>query len=47
MADEKETGQKKNKLAKIPLAERAVTGAKNPRGTPRDRFNFALTTSRR
>jgi len=38
---------KKNKIAKMAVAERAVTGAKNPRGTPRDRINFAVVTSRR
>ena len=47
MTDKKETKQKENKFAKMAVAERAATGAKNPRGTPRDRFNFALTTSRR
>ncbi len=47
MTDKKETKQKKNQFAKMPVAERAATGAKNPRGTPRDRFNFAITTSRR
>lgn len=47
MTDKKETEQKENKFAKMPIAERAVTGAKNPKGTPRDRINFAVVTSRR
>ncbi|MFX1564461.1 MAG: hypothetical protein ACFFCH_00555 [Promethearchaeota archaeon] len=38
---------KKSKLTKMAVAERAVTGAKNPKGTPRDRINFAVVTSRR
>ncbi|MFX1509220.1 MAG: hypothetical protein ACFFBR_02845 [Promethearchaeota archaeon] len=37
----------KKKIAKMALAERAVTGAKNPKGTPRDRITFAVVTSRR
>jgi hypothetical protein len=47
MADKKETGHTKKKIAKMHVAERAVTGGKNPRGTPRDRINFAVVTSRR
>jgi len=47
MVDEKETGHTKKKIVEMPVAERAVTGAKNPRGTPRDRINFAIVTSRR
>ncbi|MFX1576946.1 MAG: hypothetical protein ACFFCF_07210 [Promethearchaeota archaeon] len=37
----------KKKIGKMAVAERAVTGAKNPKGTPRDRINFAIVTSRR
>lgn len=47
MTDKKKTGHKMNKFAKMPIAERAATGAKNPRGTPRDKINFALLTTRR
>lgn len=47
MTAKKETGHKKKKLAKMAVAERAVTGAKNPHGTPRDRINFAIVISRR
>ena len=47
MTENKETGHTKKKIAQMPVAERAVTGAKNPKGTPRDRINFAVVTSRR
>ncbi len=47
MTNKKETGHKKNIIPKMPVTERAVTGAKNPKGTPRDRINFAIVTSRR
>jgi hypothetical protein len=47
MTDKKETGHKENKFVQMPVTERAVTGAKNPKGTPRDRINFAIVTSRR
>ncbi|MFW9934818.1 MAG: hypothetical protein ACFFDU_04700 [Candidatus Thorarchaeota archaeon] len=47
MTDYKEKGHPKKKIAHMFVAERAVTGAKNPKGTPRDRINFAVVTSRR
>jgi hypothetical protein len=46
MADKKESGHKEKKIGEMAVAERAVTGAKNPRGTSRDRINFAVVTSR-
>ncbi len=46
MAGKKETRHTQKKVGEMTVAERAVTGAKNPRGTSRDRINFAVVTSR-